>query len=232
MGTHSAQSLASVDHLVVLAASLDEGVQWCERTLGITPGPGGEHPLMGTHNRLFKIASAEFPSAYFEIIAINPGAMPTRPPETRRWFDMDDPALRERITSQGPQLQHIVVSVPDVQATVTELQLHGIERGEVLQASRPTPAGLLQWQITVREDGQRLFDGCLPTLIQWGSTHPVQSMPDSGVTLQGLQVSHPQADALAAAYRVIGLAGIAVHSGPACLSAQLLTPKGLLEIHS
>jgi hypothetical protein len=38
---------------VVVAASLEQGVQWCERVLGITPGPGGEHALMGTHNRLF-----------------------------------------------------------------------------------------------------------------------------------------------------------------------------------
>lgn len=44
-----------IDHLVVMAASLDQGVQWCEDTLGITPGPGGEHEKYGTHNRLFKI---------------------------------------------------------------------------------------------------------------------------------------------------------------------------------
>lgn len=224
--------MATVDHLVVVAASLDEGGQWCEATLGITPGPGGEHPLMGTHNRLFKIASAEFPSAYFEIIAINPAATPTRPPGCRRWFDMDDPALREHIARNGPQLVHFVASVPDAPAAVAALQAQGIARGEVLQASRPTPAGLLQWQITVREDGERLFDGCLPTLIQWGPTHPVQGMPDSGVTLQGLQVSHPKAEVLKAAYGAIGLAGIAVHGGPARLSAQLHTPKGFVEIHS
>ena len=37
--------------------------------------------------------------------------------------------------------------------------------------------------ITVRADGQRLFDGCLPTLIEWGDTHPAATMPESGVTL-------------------------------------------------
>ena len=35
---------AQVDHLVIAASTLDEGVAWCERTLGMTPGPGGEHP--------------------------------------------------------------------------------------------------------------------------------------------------------------------------------------------
>ena len=60
-----------VDHLVVAAATLAQGVAWCEATLGLTPGPGGKHPLMGTHNRLLKIATAAFPEAYLEIIAID-----------------------------------------------------------------------------------------------------------------------------------------------------------------
>ena len=68
----TAPPLASrIDHLVVATASLAEGVQWCEKTLGITPGPGGEHPLMGTHNRLISVASPAFPLAYLEIIAIH-----------------------------------------------------------------------------------------------------------------------------------------------------------------
>ena len=65
---------AQVDHLVVAARTLAEGVQWCEATLGITPGPGGKHPLMSTHNRLFNITSDGFPNAYFEIVAIDPTA--------------------------------------------------------------------------------------------------------------------------------------------------------------
>ena len=62
-----------IDHLVVVAKNLDIGVHWCEATLGITPGPGGEHAQYGTHNRLFKIATPANPLAYFEIIALQPG---------------------------------------------------------------------------------------------------------------------------------------------------------------
>ncbi|MEO7940296.1 MAG: VOC family protein, partial [Burkholderiaceae bacterium] len=50
-----------IDHLVVVAKTLDQGVQWCEATFGITPGPGGEHAQFGTHNRLFKIATPANP---------------------------------------------------------------------------------------------------------------------------------------------------------------------------
>src|SRR3954465_7636449 len=102
---------ARVDHLVVAAASLEQGAAWCEATLGIVPGPGGEHPLMGTHNRLFRVATVDFPRAYFEIIAIQPGRAPQR---ARRWFDLDDERLRDDLRRSGPRLVHFVVNVPDV----------------------------------------------------------------------------------------------------------------------
>jgi catechol 2,3-dioxygenase-like lactoylglutathione lyase family enzyme len=222
-GTRAAPETARVDHLVVVAASLEEGVAWCERTLGLTPGPGGQHPLMGTHNRLFRIDSPEFPAAYFEIIAIDPQAAA---PGRRRWFDMDDEALRARVARDGPQLAHVVVRVADVAAATAAWRALGIERGEVLPASRPTPTGLLSWKIAVREDGQRLFDGTLPTLIEWGPVHPVAAMASSGARLAALTLRHPQAQRLQQALQAIGLAQVAVEPGDAALMARLHTPTG------
>ena len=215
-----------------MASSLLEGVAWCEATLGVTPGPGGEHPLMGTHNRLLRIATPEFPLAYLEIIAINPGAVRGQRTPGSCWFDMENEALSARIARLGPQLIHWVARVPDVQTAVAALSTQGIDRGPVLQASRATPNGLLQWQITVRPDGQRLFDGCLPTLIQWGDVHPAASMPDSGVRLLSLSLRHPDAPALRAACDGLGLNQPPVTPGPARLSARLQTPRGLIELHS
>ena len=230
---HFNPAAPTLDHLVVMAANLEEGVNWCEATLGVTPGPGGEHPLMGTHNRLLKIATPEFPTAYLEVIAINPVATSSIPTRARRWFDMDDPALRAHVAQQGPALVHAVVSVPDIHASVAALATLGLDRGDVLQASRPTAHGLLQWHITVRPDGQRLFDGCLPTLIQWGpSSHPTDHMPASGVTLHSLRVQHPQSDTLRAAYRGLGWTAQAVAAGAPRLSVILQTPKGPIEIHT
>ena len=222
----------ALDHLVIMAASLAEGVAWCEATLGVTPGPGGEHPLMGTHNRLLRIATPDFPNAYLEIIAINPVANKDQRTMGKRWFDMENPDLGAAVARDGPQLIHWVARVPDVRAAVATLAAQGIHRGEVIQASRATPGGLLQWQITVRPDGQRLFGGCLPTLIQWGDTHPAASMPDSGVALQSLSLPHPDAATLAAACDGLGLTQCRVTTGPARLSARLKTPKGLIELHS
>ncbi len=222
-----------------MAASLDLGVQWCEDTLGITPGPGGEHEKYGTHNRLFKIATPQFPLAYFEIIAINPAAVIPKRAQVPRWFDMDNTALQKAV-AKGPRLIHFVSSTEDVKAARHVLRTHGIERGQVVHASRKSSKGTLNWQITVREDGERLFNGCLPTLIQWGKPeatdplrlHPRNSLPRSGVTLQSLTVSHPSGAKLQAAFDAIGLADIAIETGPANLVASLQTPKGLVQLQS
>jgi hypothetical protein len=95
-----------------------------------------------------------------------------------------------------------------------------------------TPRGLLEWQISIREDGRRLMAGTLPTLIQWGATHPASAMPESGVTLQSLAASHPQAATLRAAYEAVGLQGVSLKEGPASLCAVLDTPRGRVKLDS
>ena len=230
---------AQIDHLVVVAHDLAQGVAWCERALGITPGPGGEHALFGTHNRLFKIATPAHPTAYFEIIAINSAAAYAISASSKRWFDMDNLAL-QAAAAQQPRLVHFVASVPEANAGCAALKDLGIDRGQVLQANRPTPSGLLEWQITVRDDGQRLFNGALPTLIQWGAqdtlpstvVHPTQTMADSGVSLHRLSVSHPDVARLNAAYQAIGLSAVSITSGAANICAELHTPRGVVCLDS
>lgn len=219
---------SSIDHLVVAADTLAHGVQWCESTLGVTPGPGGEHALMGTHNRLVRIATADFPRAYLEIIAINPAA---KAPAGKRWFDLDDPALQHEIRHQ-PRLVHFVARTPDAAAARKALQALGVERGPLVAAERPTPLGVLRWKMSLRRDGQRLFYGGLPTLIQWSNAHPADTMPDSGVALESLHIRHPRATELQALHAAIGLKGVIVEEGPPNLAASLVTPAGPVTIES
>lgn len=230
---------AQVDHLVVVASSLAAGVQWCEDTLGITPVAGGEHEKYGTHNRLFKIATPQYPLAYFEIIAINPEAAIPKRQQVTRWFDMDNPFLQRTIANE-PRLVHFVSSTDDIKAARHVLRTQGIERGQIVHASRKSSKGMLHWQITVREDGERLFNGCLPTFIQWGKPdaveplrlHPRNSLPRSGVSLQGLTVHHPSGPKLQTALDAVGLTGVEVLTGSPNLVATLQTPKGLVELQS
>jgi hypothetical protein len=209
-----------LDHLVVAAASLDQGVAWCEATLGVVPGPGGQHPLMGTHNRLLKIATEAFPNAYLEIIAIDPEAPP---PGRARWFGLDDAALRSRLAEQGPQLIHAV-------ARSTMLDMHrwglitvGLKPGDPVSAGRDTPAGRLSWEILVREDGALDCGGALPTLIQWKGPHPADAMPASGVTLAALTL-HGVPERARDVLRLRGVQVLA--SAGAALTATFVTPRG------
>lgn len=228
---------SQIDHLVVVARTLEQGTQWCEATMGITPSPGGDHPQHGTHNRLFKIATPANPFAYVEIIAINPSAKRTG--SGQRWFDMDDPAIQAAVAAE-PRLLHFVANTDDIQAGRIALKAQDIDRGPATQANRHSRRGLLQWQMTVREDGQRLFNGALPTLIQWGKPnetepmrlHPRNSLPRSGVSLKSISVSHPSADKLQAAFDALGLSGIPVETGPANIVVQLNTPKGVVTLQS
>jgi hypothetical protein len=212
-------SSLALDHLVVAAASLDHGVRWCEATLGITPGPGGRHALMSTHNRLFRIASEAFPDAYFEIIAIDPEAPP---PGRARWFGLDALDL-----SRGPRLIHWAARTTALDAQLAALCEAGIDAGRGLDVSRGTPSGELRWRIAVRDDGALLARGALPTLIEWGGRHPAASMPSSGVTLQSLVVRGLSAQATSA----LPLQGVqvAADNGPA-LTAQLDTPRGAVTL--
>lgn len=215
----------SVDHLVVAARRLDEGVMWCEAVLGVTPGPGGQHAFMGTHNRLAAIGSARFPRAYLEIIAIDAGAPP---PARVRWFDLDQPALQAALAS-GPALVHWVASCDAIQTGLAALRSHGLDAGVALSAERASPRGMLRWQISQRPDGRRLAAGALPALIEWAGMHPADAMPPSGLVLEqlvlggwpaGLQASLP--------------AGVAVASAAdaAPLAATLSTPRGRIVLES
>lgn len=213
---------AHLDHLVVAAATLAEGAEWCEAVLGVTPGPGGQHPLMGTHNRLFDISSAAFPQAFFEILAIDPAAPP---PGRARWFGLDMLDL-----AGGPRLLTWVARSSDIDAQGQALHAAGLDIGPVIAASRDTPQGRLAWRLSVPDDGQLLAGGALPTLIDWGRTpHPTASMPASGVTLQALTLR----GLAPAAIQALDGHGVAhaTGAGPA-LSATLDTPRGRVTLTS
>lgn len=218
----------AIDHLVIAAATLEEGVTWCEQTLGVSPGPGGAHALFGTHNRLLRLQAETGEPCYLEIIAIDPATTPQRAAPLARWFDMDRPALQAQLRDQGPQLIHWVLRVPDLDATLNAWRGLGLDRGSALTASRPTPQGLLQWRISVRDDGQRLMGGALPTLIQWGEVHPCDAMPDSGLTLTALTLHATDPGALRQALAATGLSDptLSTRQAPAGLSARLHTSRG------
>lgn len=174
----------ALDHLVLAARTLGEGVAWCETTLGLRPEAGGQHVFMGTHNRVFGIASSAFPRSYFEIIAIDPN-LPA--PQRARWFGLDEPAL-QRALAGGPRLVSWGACCADINATHAAMFAAGVDLGRVEAAERATPHGLLRWKISLRADGRRLLGGAAPALLEWGDVHPTDSMPGSGIELQTMRL--------------------------------------------
>lgn len=209
-----------LDHLVVAAANLEQGARWCEATLGVEPGPGGRHALMGTHNRLLSIASAAFARAYLEIVAIDPDAPP---PPHRRWFALDEPALQRRLQRDGPQLVHWVARVRGLASARDTLRALGPDPGEPTRATR----GDYRWHIGVRADGVPPLGGAWPGLIEWDGPHPADALPACGVQLRAFALGGLDA----AQRRALG----AVASAPAAdapLVARLHTPRGEVELRA
>lgn len=167
------------------------------------------------------------PLARLEIISVNPDAKRPVNALAKHWLDIDNDAL-QAVIARVPCLVHFDVKPDDIQAASKTMKAHGIGRRPAVQAKRHSRKGLLQWQIALREDGQRLFNGALPNLIQWGKPdnpqplrlHPRNSLPRSGVCLQDTSILHPNALKLqaAAAYWSIGLGCFTLHTGPARIS--------------
>jgi hypothetical protein len=216
---------ARVDHLVIAADTLEQGVVWCESTLGVQPAGGGKHALMGTHNRLLAISSERFPDCYLEIIAIDPAA---EVPARARWFGLDDPALRAALRER-PRLVHAVARTQMIEMLRWGLINCGLNPGEPLAAQRDTPHGLLKWRITVRDDGRTECAGALPTLIEWQGAHPSGRLPRAPVALHDLVLRGVPAQALDV-LKLPAVQAAAADAGAAPLSAAFDTPRGRVVI--
>ncbi len=210
----------SVDHLVVAADTLEAGVRWCLDVLGVEPGPGGRHPLMGTHNRLLNIAGPAHPGAYLEIIAID---LEAAPPGRARWFGLD-----ARPAGAPPALVHLVARVEGVALLAQACRSLGLDPGQPVSTHRDSPAGRLAWTLTLRDDGLPQAGGALPSLIEWhGPLHPVTMLPPSGVVLE-----HIATGALPNGVRALLDSPAVGVGGPHALSVTLRTPKGPVELHT
>jgi len=201
---------AQLDHIIVTAASLEEGVEHVHRELGVAPQAGGEHLRMGTHNCLLKLGE----KVYLEVIAANPGApRPDRP----RWFQLDEPD-----SVRSPRLAAWVARCDDIRAAAAASP---VPLGKIEPMSR----GNFEWLITVPEDGRLPLHGLAPALIQWISeAHPADTLTDLGCTLIRVEGFHPQAGKVASVLKWIGFEGefLASRGEAPSLLAHIRTPAG------
>lgn len=201
--------MLALDHLAVLGETLEAAVSHAEAALGVTLDPGGAHPAMGTHNRLIALG----PGVYLEAIAIDPAAPA---PARARWFGLDD--------FRGPaRLGHWIARTDDLNRALAEAP-----------AGLGTPLALcrgdLAWTMAVPETGHLPFEGAAPALIEWRrGGHPADLLPDRGLWLEELLVTHPDpAGVLAAFPALAGMPQVVLATGPAPgLAARIRTPDGI-----
>lgn len=205
---------AVFDHLVVAAATLEQGAAYLEQRLGARPQMGGKHKAMGTHNSLLKLGA----KSYIEVIAIDPEAVsPHRP----RWFALDAPALQSSL-SEAPRLIHWVARTADIAAARRAFRL---DPG----TAQPMTRGAYDWWITIPADGSLPAGGVLPTLIQWaGTLHPADALPEAGLRLLALAGAHPEPALIRPTLAALSLSDTIpiTYGTPPRLAAMLQTPRG------
>ena len=212
-----------IDHLVIGAATLEQGVNYVKSVLGIDIPAGGEHLSMGTHNHLMRLGNEIF----LEVIAPHPNI---DAPEGPRWFGLDDPYVRKQIEQQ-PCLLTWVVNTTDIKRLLSQTKLCF---GEASLISR----GNLSWYFGVPEDGRLLASGMLPYVMQWRTdTHPANKMADLNCRLRALHIFHPRPHWLETALTSIAALELVQihplpHTNTAYLLAEIETPTGIKELRS
>lgn len=201
-----------VDHLVYATPDLAMTVAQIAEEWGISPTPGGRHDGRGTANELLALGGG----AYLEIIGPDP-AQPE--PAMPRPFGVDG------ITE--PQLVTWAAAVPDLDLWLEWCAARKIDPGPGFDMQRTTPAGdVLRWRLTMPpEEGS----GLIPFLIEWPGETPAATSA-TGVELFGLSFHYPD-QRVAARFREYALP-YAVETGPARMTATLLTPNGMVELTS
>lgn len=197
-----------LDHIAIACTDLVAGEAWLTGLLGTAPDGGGAHPLMGTHNRLWRLGPAD----YLELIAIDPAAPAIdRAPGRARWFGLDG-------FSGPPRVAGWVVQAPDTTPAPPGSRWETASRGD------------LTWRITIADSGLTGADGTDPALIDWDNApHPATRLPDRGLRLVRLALSHPDApDAEAPLSNLLPVADPRVtrHRGSPGMVATIATPEG------
>jgi hypothetical protein len=207
--------MAVIDHLVYAVPALDSAINQFESATGVRPVLGGSHPGLGTHNAL-----VSFGDNYLELIAADPGQPDPAGP---RPFGIDQ--------LDGPSLVTFAVR-PHAEETIEELvesiRLAGFEPGEIAPMSRrQTNGDELHWRLTFP---QLELGGCVPFIIDWGSTNTPATTAPGGVELVDLQLRHDDPLAVRRALLALGLSMNVVDSDAVSLHASIRGHDGSIEI--
>ncbi len=205
----------ALDHLVYAVPNLAEACAAFAKTTGVTPAPGGQHLGRGTHNALVGLAGG----AYLEFIAADP-TQPT--PPHGRWMGVD--------LVTAPTLTRWAIRDVDLEAFAKTLHASHPQLATLTHGSRQTPTGqTLAWRMTQPQPTPQVE--VIPFALDWGhsETHPSAGLTPI-LTLEGLDLQHPQADALNALFKSLGLPQKVHPAAAPNIDATLGTPGGTVAL--
>lgn len=198
-----------VDHLIWACRDIDHGIAVIAELTGVAPAKGGRHHGNGTQNALLSLGE----TLYLEVLAPD--------------FD------QELAGTPGQRLAHLAqpgmltfcMAQPDLAAQAELLTKAGLTADGPLDYARETPSGeTMRWQLLFA--GGHGFGDHMPFFIDWmACRHPARTAP-GGCTLTEFSIGHPEAGALNALYRSIGIPCAAAQTAQPELTATLQTPKG------
>jgi hypothetical protein len=206
----------AVDHVILGAADLEEGIRLIKEKTGLTPVIGGSHPGVGTRNALLSLG----PGHYMEIMAPDPEQH-----EYKGRFDL-------RLLKQ-PQLVGWAAGTADIEALADQARGAGIHVAGPEAGARRKPDGtVLQWRtLSVQNPFRTAELDPVPFFIQWGDgvPHPSRDALTS-CRLESLELAHPRAVELRDLLRKLGIQTKVRQSGEARITARLWTPRGKWRI--
>ncbi len=211
--------MLKLDHLAIIAPSLEAGAAYVRETLGVDMPTGGKHPQMGTHNLLLRLGA----DVFLEVIAVNPEA---ERPKRRRWFGLDDPEAVQAAWDEGRPLRAWVARTSDFASVLAR-------HSDLLGRQEKVSRGDREWLFAVADDGSLPCGGIAPSVMDWGARGtPAPSMPDFGLRLKSFQIEHPDADRVQELY-----ADLEIIDPPTVIKAknfryiaEIETPRGIKPI--
>lgn len=208
----------ALDHLLVGASTLQDGIAWLKERTGVLASPGGSHPGLGTWNALASLG----PTQYLEIIAPDPAQPGIETVYVPGLRDFKEPRIAAWAARGADLTTRFVAALP------SDLPCEPPRPGARVRRDGTR----LAWTLAFprhREEGN--FGGALPFFIEWESleNHPGRSTP-SGLTLRSLKVQHPKAESLDRALAALGIICLVEPAAVVSLQAVLETPRGVVVV--
>jgi hypothetical protein len=206
----------NIDHFMYAGPQLGPLCASFQALAGVEPEPGGQHPQLGTCNRLVGSGGP----LYLELIAPDPSSTATSP-------------MRSGIEALGrPGLHRFVMNATgaDLDALQSVYARVGVP-AQVHDMHRLTPAGAtLRWRLLVPEANR--FGLFAPFFIDWLDTpHPALSLAPNFKLLR-CEAGHPSAGELTALWAELGV-DIALHAADAPYMQLLVqTARGNVTLTS